>query len=161
MLLTLRDIQQLPVAALDVRMKCVECWSAKARWEGFTYQALADLVRPQAKATWLYFECADGYYEALPIEELASPRVLFAYRMDGELLLPEFGAPLRLVVPARYGYKWPKAITALRFQSAGRPGYWPAVGPYTEDGMIMPGFDHPLDLPGEAKRIGWGEITSY
>ncbi len=142
------------------RMKCVECWSAKAKWQGFTYQTLAERVKPTSEAKWIHFECADGYYEALPIEVLDNPRVLWAYKMDDEMLLDQFGAPLRLIVPALYGYKGAKTITNLRFQGTGRAGYWPTVGPYTREGYIEAGVDYPLDLEG-SRQIDGGEITDY
>ena len=157
---SLEDLLALPRVDQNTRMKCVECWSARADWAGFTYDALAEIVQPQAEATWVTFECADGYYESLSIAELSEPRVLFAYEMDGELLLDEFGAPLRMVVPPKYGYKGPKVITTMRFETQERRGYWPSVGPYTTDGAIQPGRDLPLDL-GEARTIEGGEITEY
>ncbi|MFQ6099897.1 MAG: molybdopterin-dependent oxidoreductase [Anaerolineae bacterium] len=158
--LSLGDLLAWPRVEQDTRMKCVECWSARASWAGFTYDALAEIVRPLPKAAWVYFECADGYYESLSIEELSQSRVLFAYEMDGEPLLDEFGAPLRLVVPPKYGYKGPKVITSLRFETEQKKGYWPTVGPYSADGTIQPGRDFPLDL-GEAREIEGGEITDY
>ncbi len=119
---SLDDLLALPRVEQNTRMKCVECWSARADWAGFTYAALAEIVRPLPEAVWVTFECADGYYEALSIEELGQPRVLFAYEMDGEPLLDEFGAPLRLVVPPKYGYKGPKVITRMLFEAEQRRG---------------------------------------
>jgi len=158
--LSLSDLLALPRVEQNTRMKCVECWSARADWAGFTYDALAEIVRPLPEAAWAYFECADGYYESLSIEELSQPRVLFAYEMDGEPLLDEFGAPLRLVLPPKYGYKGPKVITLLWFETGQKKGYWPTVGPYSTDGTIQPGRDFPLDL-GEVQEISGGEITDY
>ena len=157
---SLDDLLALPRTDQNTRMKCVECWSARADWAGFTYAALAEVVEPLPEAAWATFECADGYYESLSVEELSQPRVLFAYEMDGELLLDEFGAPLRMVVPPKYGYKGPKAITHLRFETTEQRGYWPTSGPYTADGTIQAGRDFPLDL-GEAREISGGEITDY
>jgi len=158
--LSMEDLLDLPRVEQDVRMKCVECWSARALFAGFTYDALTDLVKPSPEAAWLTFECADSYYESLSIEELSQPRVFFAYEMDEEPLLDEFGAPLRMVVPSKYGYKWPKAITLLRFETEEQKGYWPSVGPYTTDGYVQAGRDFPLDLE-ETREIEGGEITDY
>jgi DMSO/TMAO reductase YedYZ molybdopterin-dependent catalytic subunit len=157
---TLSELHALPTVEQVSRLVCVEGWSAKAGWAGFTYQALADAMRPAPEATWLYFECGDGYYEYLKVAELQEPRVLFAYAMDGEPLRPAFGAPLRLLVPSRYGYKGPKTITHIRFQDSGGAGYWPSVGPHSTDGIIRPGIDHPLDLGGRRELKG-GEVTEY
>lgn len=158
--LTLDDVLALPSVTQVSRMKCVECWSAKAKWEGFTYQTLADLVEPTGEAKWIHFECADGYYEALSIDTLNAPRVLWVHKMDDQLLPDEFGAPLRLIVPFLYGYKGPKTITLMRFQGSGRDGYWPTVGPYSPEGHVEAGVDYPLDLQG-SRQISGGEITDY
>jgi len=157
---SLKDLRALPRAEQNTRMKCVECWSARADWAGFRYAALANLVRPLLEATWVTFECADGYYESLSVGELLHSRILFAHEMDGEPLLDEFGAPLRLIVPPKYGYKGPKVITRMRFEAHQRRGYWPTVGPYSPDGTIQPGRDIPLDI-GEPREIEGEEITDY
>jgi len=155
--LTLPDVQSLPLVSQVSRMKCVECWSAAAKWEGFRLPSLLQLVEPQPEAKWVHFYCADDYFESLPIEELLLERVLFVHRMDDGPLHDLYGAPLRLIVPHKYGYKGPKAITRLVFATEELPGFWPTTGPYTTDGDIEPGTDRPLDLGG-SRRIGGGEI---
>jgi DMSO/TMAO reductase YedYZ molybdopterin-dependent catalytic subunit len=157
---SLEELLDLPRLEQNTRMKCVECWSARADWAGFDFATLTELVSPQSVATWVTFECGDGYYESLSVEELAQPRVLFAYEMDGQPLLDEFGAPLRLIVPPKYGYKGPKVITRMTFTAHEEPGYWPTVGPYSTDGRIQAGRDFPLDI-GERRDITGGEITDY
>jgi len=157
---TLSELRALPVVEQVSRLVCVEGWSAKAGWTGFTYQALADAVRPVPEADWVYVESGDGYYEYLQVIELQESRVLFAYDMDGEPLHPKFGAPLRLLVPYKYGYKGPKTITRIRFQDSGGAGYWSTVGFYSTNGDIQPGIDHPLDLGGRRELKG-GEVTEY
>jgi sulfoxide reductase catalytic subunit YedY len=142
-------------------MKCVECWSFKARWGGFNYASLAERVALRPEATHVRLDCADGYWEVASIEELADPRVVFVLKMNGDLLLDEYGAPLRMMFPAKYGYKSAKAVTTVTFTDQGGAGYWSTVGPYTIDGRIEPGFDHPQDLPDQRKEIEGGEITAY
>jgi DMSO/TMAO reductase YedYZ molybdopterin-dependent catalytic subunit len=143
------------------RMKCVECWSFKAKWGGFSYSTLAERVKPLPESTHIRFDCADGYWEIVSIEELADPRVVFVLRMNDELLLDEYGAPLRMMFPAKYGYKSAKAVTAVTFTDEGGAGYWSTVGAYTTHGNIQPGGDFPQDLSGERKQIEGGEITAY
>lgn len=155
--LTLPDVQSLPLVAQVSRMKCVECWSAAARWEGFRLPALLQLVEPQPEAKWVHFYCADDYFESLTMEELLEERVLFVHRMNDGPLHDLYGAPLRLIVPYKYGYKGPKAITRLVLAREELPGFWPTAGPYTTDGGIEPGTDHPLDLAGNRRMVG-GEI---
>jgi DMSO/TMAO reductase YedYZ molybdopterin-dependent catalytic subunit len=156
--LSLSDIQALPAVAQVSRMKCVECWSAVAKWEGFHLRSLQQLVEPAPQANWLHFYCADGYYESLPINSLLEERVLFVHYMNNQVLPDIYGAPLRLMVPFLYGYKSPKAIVRLVFADQELTGYWPSVGPYSPEGTILPGQDHPLDLDG-TRRITGGEVV--
>ena len=156
--LTLADVQALPLVSQVSRMKCVECWSAAAKWEGFHLHSLMEVVEPLPEAKWLHFYCADDYYESLSLEELLMERVLFVHRMNDQTLLDEYGAPLRLMVPYKYGYKSPKAIVRLVFAKEELPGYWPTVGPYSTDGDIQPGRDYPLDLE-ETRQITGGEVV--
>ena len=158
---SLTDLLAWPIMEQVSRMKCVECWSFKAKWSGFHYAALADRVKPVPEATHVRFDCADGYWEIVSLEELADPRVVFVLKMNDELLLDEYGAPLRMMFPAKYGYKSAKAVTAIAFTDQPGEGYWSTVGPYTDDGQIESGYDHPQDLSGERKQITGGEITSY
>ncbi len=155
--LTLQDIQSLPLVSQVSRLKCVECWSAAAKWEGFHLTSLLQLVEPQPEAKWLHFYCADDYYESLSLEELLMERVLFVYRMNDEPLPDAYGAPLRLIIPPKYGYKGPKVITHLAFAERELIGYWPTVGPYSAEGDIKPGQDYPLDLE-ETRQIDGGEV---
>jgi DMSO/TMAO reductase YedYZ molybdopterin-dependent catalytic subunit len=158
---SLEDLLAWPQMEQVSRMKCVECWSFKARWGGFHYNALAERVVPQPGATHVRFDCADGYWEMVSIEELADPRVVFVLRMNDELVQDEYGAPLRMMFPAKYGYKSAKAVTTVTFTDQEGKGYWSTVGPYTVDGQIQPGFDWPQDLPNQRKDIEGGEITAY
>jgi len=157
--LSLADIQALPTVSQVSRMKCVECWSAPARWEGFHLRSLLELAVPSEEARWLHFYCADGYYESLSLTGLMRDRVLFVHHMNDEILSEAYGAPLRLMVPYLYGYKSPKAIVRLVFAAEELVGYWPTVGPYTQEGTIKRGQDHPLDLGGSRPIPGGSEIV--
>ena len=160
--LTLQEIEEkLPRQEQDSRMKCVEGWSSRANWGGFTYAGLAGLVRPKPEANYVLFHCADGYWEELAISELQKPRALFVTHMNGAPLPADHGAPLRMIVPWLYGYKGAKAVTRLEFTAQGDKGYWSTVGPYTVDGTILAGSDYPLDLPGGSRNVGAGEVTAY
>ena len=156
--LTLPDVQSLPLVSQVSRMKCVECWSAAAKWQGFHLRSLMEIVDPLPEARWLHFYCADDYYESLSLEELLMERVLFVHRMNDQTLPDVYGAPLRLMVPFKYGYKSPKAIVRLVFAEEELRGYWPMVGPYTTTGEIQPGRDYPLDLEETRQITGGGEV---
>jgi len=158
---SLEDLLAWPQMEQVSRMKCVECWSFKAKWGGFQYETLAEQVKPQPEATHVRFDCADGYWEIVSIQELADPRVVFVLSMNDDLLLDEYGAPLRMMFPAKYGYKSAKAVTTVAFIDEDGAGYWSTVGSYTTHGDIQAGSDFPQDLPGERKQIDGGEITAY
>jgi DMSO/TMAO reductase YedYZ molybdopterin-dependent catalytic subunit len=156
--LTLPDVQSLPFVSQVSRMTCVEGWSAAAKWGGFHLSSLLQLVEPRQEAKWVHFYCADDYFESLTLEELLAERVLFVHHMNDEPLPDVYGAPLRVIVPPKYGYKGPKAITRLVLAEEELPGYWPTVGPYSTDGYIQPGVDQPLDI-GEPRKISGGEVV--
>jgi sulfoxide reductase catalytic subunit YedY len=156
--LSLPDVLALPRVSQVSRMKCVECWSAAAQWEGFHLRALLELANPQPEAEWLHIHCADGYYESLNMVQLSAERVLFAHHMNGQRLPDLYGGPLRLMVPYLYGYKSAKAIVRLEFAREPLQGYWPKVGLYDATGNIRRGQDHPLDLEGRRDIPGGAEI---
>lgn len=140
------------------RLKCVECWSAKAMWEGFRVDDLFDRVQPDPVAKYVYFESADSYYESFTLEELRRDRVLFVLKMNGQALSKEHGFPLRLIVPYKYGYKNIKYITRIEFTDTRKRNYWFNNGPYSVDGTIQPGVDHPLDFNKKPLPINGGEV---
>ena len=156
------DLQRFPRIRQNSRLKCVQCWSGRVNWEGFRAQPLVALARPKPGADWVKIECADKYYDFVKLDDLFHGRTLFAIGMNDEALTPEHGAPLRLVLPQKYGYKSSKLITCLTFVRDGGRGLvadgWPY---YSETGDILPGVDHPFEFPDEARKIPGGEITEY
>src|SRR5437016_1314814 len=161
--LSLADLRKLPQESQSSRMKCVQCWSARTEWGGFRFGALLEMVKPKARARAVRVDCADKWYEYFAIRDVQSPRVLLALDMAGAPLADKHGAPLRLIDPARYGYKSAKLITSIQFVSEGKGSMACDIGPYySPTGEIQAGYDHPLDLDGKARRkISGGEITDY
>jgi DMSO/TMAO reductase YedYZ molybdopterin-dependent catalytic subunit len=160
--LKVADLDKLPRIAQSSRLKCVQCWSGRVNWEGFRAQDLLRLVGARTNLLWVRVDCADKYYDFVKLEDLLHPRTLFALGMNGEALSPEHGAPLRLVMPAKYGYKSSKLITKLTFVDKGGMGLvadgWPY---YSASGDILAGVDHPFEFPDETRKIVGGEITDY
>jgi sulfoxide reductase catalytic subunit YedY len=159
-LFSLDDLRALPQTTLRLRMKCVECWSAPAEWGGVAGRDLLAQVRPLEGAGYVTLHALDGYTSTLSVEELTADRVIFVLDMDDQELPAEHGYPLRLIAPAKYGYKSVKAIERLEFVDSHIEGYWEQRG-YSNEGTVQPGLDHPLDLGGSAREIGRGEITDY
>jgi DMSO/TMAO reductase YedYZ molybdopterin-dependent catalytic subunit len=153
--LTLAQVKALPSATERVRMKCVECWSAPAVYTGVSLEEVFRLVGPTAPATHVRFYAADGYDDTLPLADLRAPRVMLAYGQDGQDLPSENGAPLRLVAPAKYGYKYVKSVVRLEFIDRMITGSWEQFG-YSSEATVQPGLDRPLDLGG-VRPISGGE----
>jgi sulfoxide reductase catalytic subunit YedY len=160
--LTFADLDKLPRVVQSSRLKCVQCWSGRVNWEGFRGQDLLRLTGASSDLLWVRVDCADKYYDFVKLDDLLHPRTLFGLGMNGEALTPEHGAPLRLVIPGKYGYKSSKLITKLTFVDKGGIGLvadgWPY---YSASGDILPGIDRPFDFPDETRRIKGGEIVEY
>ena len=161
--LSLAQLRGLPQESQNSRMKCVQCWSSRTSWGGFRFGHLLEAVKPQRQAKAVRFDCADKWYEYFTIEELLNPRVLLALDMAGKPLADRHGAPLRLIDPARYGYKNAKLIVSMQFVTEGKGSMACDIGPYySPEGVIKSGYDHPLDLGANLRRkISGGEITEY
>jgi methionine sulfoxide reductase catalytic subunit len=172
--ITLAELRALPHVEQNSRMKCVQCWSARATWGGFRFGSLMETVKPRRAARAIRIDCADKWYEYMSFDELASARVLFALELAGKPLPDKHGAPLRLIDPSKYGYKSAKLITSITFVEEGKGSMACDIGPYySPSGEILPGYDTPLDLIPEAATRGWkldpkarrkikgGEITEY
>ena len=158
---TLTELQNLPTRSQSSRLKCVECWSARAEWGGFSIKELEQVIRPHASAQGVVFHCGDEYKEYLSREALNQDRVLLVHSMNGESLSDAHGFPLRLIAPSKYGYKNPKAILEMEYVAEQQAGTWSKIGPYSPDGTILPGTDHPLEHGKQPRRIPGGEITTY
>ncbi len=155
---SLAEVRSLPLKSQISRLKCVECWSAKAEWAGFHISDIESIVQPDKSSTGVLFHCGDNYQEYLERTSLSHPRTLLAYAMDGNSLSDGHGFPLRVIAPFKYGYKNPKAILKMEYVDGTVSGTWSKIGPYSTDGTILPGYDHPLDRGKVKRRIAGGEI---
>ena len=134
------------------RLKCVQCWSSRINWGGFRFGHLIEAVKPTKAAKAVRIDCADKWYEYFSLQDLLSNRVLMALDMAGKPLPNKHGAPLRLIDPARYGYKSAKLISSITFVGEAKGSMACDIGPYySPTGDILAGYDTPLDLGG-AKR---------
>lgn len=138
--LSFEDILGLPKIELTAPFHCVTGWSNLAvKWGGALAKSLIDLISLSPEAKFLYITCYDGYSTNMPIELLIESDSILAYELEGSLLPPEHGFPLRLVVPKRYAYKSPKWIRSLEFLEKDKKGYWESRGysnsadPYKEE----------------------------
>src|SRR5579884_1207577 len=138
--LSIAELRKLPHETQNSRMKCVQCWSARAEWGGFRFGHLLEMAKPRKNAKAVRLDCADKWYEYFTIQDLLAPRTLFTMDMQGKPLADRHGAPLRLIDPGRYGYKSAKLIASIEFVEEGKGSMACDIGPYyTPTGEIQAG----------------------
>jgi DMSO/TMAO reductase YedYZ molybdopterin-dependent catalytic subunit len=124
-----KSFTALPKTVSVSDFHCVEGWSVlDCHWEGVHIRELERLVKPEAVAKAVTFECADGYTTSLFRGELSGDDVLLAYRLNGEPLQEGYGFPVRLVVPSKYAYKSALWVVHLWFTRGKELGFWESRG---------------------------------
>jgi sulfoxide reductase catalytic subunit YedY len=169
------DIDELlkwfPLEERIYRMRCVEAWSMVIPWIGFPLGELIKRLEPTSKARYVAFTTKldptqmSGqkrgvldwpYVEGLRIDEAMHPLAILAVGLYGRVLPNQNGAPLRLVVPWKYGFKGIKAIVSMRFVDLEPPTTWHKMGPdeYGFYANVNPEVDHPRWSQAKERRIG-------
>ena len=153
------------------RMRCVEGWSMVIPWLGFPLNQLLDEVQPTGDARYVAFKSAlvpeqmdaatSGmfpfpYLEGLRLDEARHDLTLLATGLYGEALPPQNGAPIRLVVPWKYGFKSIKSIVRISLVADQPPTLWNTVAPqeYGFYANVNPAVDHPRWSQATERRIG-------
>lgn len=125
----LSHIQALPKFRQNTRHVCVEGWDVIGRFGGARLSNFLQAVGADRSARFVYVECADDYYESLDMATALHPQTLLCYEMYDQPLTREHGAPLRLNIPTKIGYKQAKYLTVLKVTSIlPRVGYWEDQG---------------------------------
>lgn len=126
---TLAQVQALPRFRQNTRHVCVEGWDVIGRFGGARLSDFLRLIGADLTARFVTVECADDYYESLDMETALHPQTLLCYEMYDRPLTREHGAPLRLNIPTKIGYKQAKYLTDLKVTSVlQRVGYWEDQG---------------------------------
>ena len=153
------------------RLRCVEGWSMVIPWSGYSLSALIKKVEPTGNARFIEFvTLADHkqmpglrspvlewpYIEGLRIDEANHPLALLAFGMYGEVLPNQNGAPLRIVLPWKYGFKSAKSIVKIRFTKEQPRTAWNITAPqeYGFYSNVNPNVDHPRWSQASERRIG-------
>ena len=127
--LTWEEYLALAADAVTADFHCVTQWTRlNVGWEGAQAMRVIGLAQPAASARYAMLHCHDGYTANIDLDALAAEDALFAHRMDGAPLTPEHGGPLRLVVPARYGWKSAKWVRRVELLAENSPGFWEQNG---------------------------------
>lgn len=123
-------ILRLPRVTQNTRHICIEGWDVIGNFGGVRVADLLDAIGADRNAAFIEVECADDYYESIDMASARHPQSLFCYEMYGRTLSREHGAPLRLVMPTKLGYKQAKYIVGLRVSNVLGPkrGYWEDQG---------------------------------
>lgn len=169
---TLEDLLKLSAQEeRTYRMRCVEGWSMVIPWVGYSVAELIKKVEPLGSAKYLEFvTLADRktmpfvgsrvlewpYVEGLRMDEAMHPLALLSFGMYGEVLPNQNGAPVRLVVPWKYGFKSGKSIVKIRFTDKQPATAWNKAAPneYGFFSNVNPGVDHPRWSQATERRIG-------
>ena len=169
------DIDELlklaPLEERIYRLRCVEAWSAVVPWIGYPLAELIRRVEPTGNAKFVEFTTlADPkqmpgvgsrvidwpYVEGLRMDEAMHPLTLLAFGLYGEVLPNQNGAPLRLVVPWKYGFKSAKSLVRIRFVTQQPVNSWQKSGPneYGFFSNVNPNVDHPRWSQATERRLG-------
>ena len=169
------DIEELlkafPVEERVYRLRCVEAWSMVIPWDGFPladflkkheptsrakYVAFETVVQPQMPGVKGFAGIPFPYVEGLRIDEATHPLTLLAVGLYGETLPNQDGAPIRLIVPWKYGFKSAKSLVRIRLQETQPPTTWSqyAPGEYGFYANVNPEVDHPRWTQSRERRIG-------
>ena len=169
---TLEDLLSwFPLEERVYRLRCVEAWSMVIPWVGFPLGELLKVVEPTSKARFVEFTTVQRpaempglrypvlewpYREGLRLDEAQHPLTLMAVGLYGKTLLNQNGAPLRLVVPWKYGFKSIKSIARIRLTEKQPQTSWnmSAAQEYGFYSNVNPQVDHPRWSQAKERRIG-------
>jgi methionine sulfoxide reductase catalytic subunit len=164
-------IKMAPAEERIYRHRCVEGWSIVVPWVGFSLSELINRANPSSKAKFVEFTTLYDltqmpgqqrnvlqwpYVEGLRMDEAMHPLALLCFGMYGEELPNQDGAPLRLVVPWKYGFKSIKAIVRVRFTDKQPMNTWNLSAPmeYGFYSNVNPNVDHPRWSQAKERRLG-------
>lgn len=128
-MLSLAQLQALPTVTMTTELMCVEGWSEIVSWKGTALRNIAPTGNPAGAPVgapeYVSLTTPDElYYVGLDLESALHPQTLLAWEMNGQPLTPEHGAPLRLVIPVKYGIKNIKRIGTIQFTAQRPKDYW-------------------------------------
>jgi len=168
-----------PLEERIYRLRCVEAWSMVVPWIGFSLADLLKKVSPKSSAKYVVFETlydpkqmpgqadrrlgggiAYPYVEGLRIDEAMNPLTLMSVGLYGKTLPPQNGAPIRLVVPWKYGFKSIKSIVSIKLVSEQPQTTWHKLAPkeYGFYANVNPNHDHPRWSQASERRITSGGL---
>ena len=173
----LEELLKFPLEERVYRLRCVERWSMVIPWVGFPLAKLLEKVEPTSQAKYVALQTlydpkrmpnqSTGvldwpYVEGLRLDEAMHPLTILATGLYGETLPPQDGAPIRLVVPWKYGYKSIKSIVKITLVAEEPPTTWNIQAPneYGFYSNVNPNVSHPRWSQAQEHRIGESTFSS-
>jgi sulfoxide reductase catalytic subunit YedY len=164
-------IHLAPLEERIYRLRCVEAWSVVIPWVGYSLSALLKQVEPAPKARFVAFETLFDprqmpqaayagipfpYVEGLRLDEAMHPLAIVCVGMYGDPLPPQDGAPVRIVVPWKYGFKSIKSIVKIKLVETQPPTTWSMANSreYGFYSNVNPNVDHPRWSQAKERRLG-------
>ncbi len=172
----LDDLMQFPLEERVYRFRCVEAWAMVVPWLGFPMNLMLNDVEPLATATHVRFTSfydraiTPGpsfppgqflpwpYTEGLRVEEMANDLAFFAVGIYGHTLPKQHGAPIRMVVPWKYGFKGAKSVVKIEFTDQQPATYWNTLSSneYKFESNVEPDVPHPRWSQASERLVGSG-----
>ncbi len=164
-------MKMAPLEERVYRHRCVEAWSIVVPWIGYSLSTLIKQAEPTSKAKFVAFETLYDpkqmlsplqagiplpYVEGLRMDEAMNPLTLLTFGMYGTTLPPQDGAPVRLVIPWKYGFKSIKSIVKIKFVGSQPPSTWNEYAPneYGFYSNVNPNRSHPRWSQAKERRLG-------
>jgi len=138
------ELMQLPRKTQTVDVHCVTRWSKlDTTWTGIPWREFVKLIQVKPAATHVMAHCEHGFTANIGLDVLDDDDTMLAFMYAGELLTPEHGYPLRLLVPKKYFWKSAKWLRGIEFMAGDKPGFWESNGYHMEGD------------PWKEERFGW------
>jgi methionine sulfoxide reductase catalytic subunit len=168
-------VDTMPLEERIYRFRCVEAWGMIVPWTGFPLSKLIEKAKPKAEAKFIRFETANRpeqmpgisqlpnypwpYFEGLRMDEAMHPLTLVATGIYGKPMAKQHGAPVRLVVPWKYGYKSIKSIVKIEFIDKQPKTFWETLQPqeYPFESNVNPAVPHPRWSQATERMIDTGD----
>jgi sulfoxide reductase catalytic subunit YedY len=168
-------VDAMPMEERVYRFRCVEAWAMIVPWTGFPLSKLIERAKPKPEAKFIRFETANKpdqmpgmramrnypwpYFEGLRMDEAMNPLTLVATGIYGKPLPKQHGAPVRIVVPWKYGYKSIKSIVKVEFVDKQPKTFWEALQPeeYPFESNVNPAVPHPRWSQATERMIDTGD----
>ena len=127
---TLNQLYTLPQFSQITRHVCVEGWSEIGEWTGVRFSDFLKRVGGDLTAKYVYFECADGYYESIDMPTALHPQTQMTFRFGTKnIILPRwYGFPMKVRIPTKLGFKNPKHVVKIAIRNDFPGGYWDDQG---------------------------------